>query len=146
MTGDNNGWGEYSRLVLKELETLAKGIDGLKAQIGDLKSEIAELKAKEDKVKELSAWKERIDEVASPTQLKEMQDMVKKHELFKTKAITMFAVVQIMMAGLMTILKFFMQYEHNQKHVSDADDAIINYRPVRQDIAKHLEVSQLLLF
>ena len=48
MTGDNNGWGEYSRLVLKELETLAKGIEGLKAQIGDLKQEIAELKAKED--------------------------------------------------------------------------------------------------
>ena len=37
----------------------------------------------------------------------EMQEMVKKHELFKTKAITMFAVVQIMMAGLVTILKFF---------------------------------------
>ena len=108
MTGDNNGWGEYSRLVLKELETLAKGIEGLKIQIGDLKSEIAELKAKEDKVKELSSWKERIDEVASPTQLKEMQEMVKAHELFKTKAITMFAVVQIMMAGLMAILKFFM--------------------------------------
>lgn len=108
MTGENNGWGEYSRLVLKELETLAKGIEGLKAQIGDLKTELAELKAKEDKVKELTAWKDRIDEVASPTQLKEMQDMVKKHELFKTKAITMFAVVQIMMAGLMAILKFFM--------------------------------------
>ena len=107
MTGDNNGWGEYSRLVLKELETLSNGIEALKTQLGDLKSEIAELKAKEDKVKELTAWKDRIDEVASPTQLKEMQDMVKRHELFKTKAITMFAVVQIMMAGLVTILKFF---------------------------------------
>ena len=109
MTGDNNnGWGEYSRMVLKELETLARGIDSLRVEIQGLKQELAELKAKEDKVKELSAWKERIDEVASPTQLKEMQDMVKKHELFKTKAITMFAVVQIMMAGLMAILKFFM--------------------------------------
>ena len=55
MTGENNGWGEYSRLVLKELETLAAGIEALKVQMGDLKSEIAELKAKEDKVKELSA-------------------------------------------------------------------------------------------
>jgi len=104
---ENNGWGEYSRLVLKELETLAKGIDQLKDTIQDLKGEIAELKAKEDKVKEIAAWKERIDEVASPSQLKEMQDQVKAHELFKTKAITMFAVVQIMMAGLVTILKFF---------------------------------------
>ena len=108
MTGDNNnGWGEYSRMVLKELETLARGIDSLRVEIQGLKQELAELKAKEDKVKELTAWKDRVDEVASPTQLKEMQDMVKKHELFKTKAITMFAVVQIMMAGLVTILKFF---------------------------------------
>ncbi len=108
MTGDNNGWGEYSRMVLKELETLARGIDSLRVEIQGLKQELAELKAKEDKVKELTAWKDRVDEVASPTQLKEMQDMVKRHELFKTKAITMFAVVQIMMAGLMAILKFFM--------------------------------------
>lgn len=109
MTGnENNGWGEYSKLVLKELETLAKGIDRLKDTIQDLKSEIAELKAKEDKVKELSAWKERIDEVASPTQLKDMQSQVKEHELFKTKAITMFVVVQFMMASLMGVLKFFL--------------------------------------
>jgi len=109
MTGnDNNGWGEYSRLVLKELETLAKGIDQLKDQIIDLKGEIAELKAKEDKVKELAAWKERIDEVASPTQLKDMQAQVKELELFKTKAITTFVVVQFMMASLMGILKFFL--------------------------------------
>ena len=26
MTGDQNGWGEYSKLVLKELETLAQGM------------------------------------------------------------------------------------------------------------------------
>lgn len=109
MTGnDNNGWGEYSRLVLKELETLAKGIDQLKDQIIDLKGEIAELKAKEDKVKELAAWKERIDDIASPTQLKEMQIKVNDLELFKTKAITAFIVVQFAMGGLMAILKFFM--------------------------------------
>ena len=109
MTGnDNNGWGEYSRLVLKELETLAKGIDQLKDQIIDLKGEIAELKAKEDKVKELAAWKERIDDIASPTQLKEMQAKVNDLELFKTKAITMFVVVQFMMGALMAVLKFFL--------------------------------------
>ena len=65
MTGENkNGWGEYSRMVLKELETLARGIDSLRVEIQGLKQELAELKAKEDKVKELSAWKERIDELA----------------------------------------------------------------------------------
>ena len=108
MTGDQHGWGEYSRLVLKELETLARGIDQLKDQIIDLKGEIAELKAKEDKVKELSAWKERVDEIASPTQLQTKFDEVEELKLFKTKAITMFVVVQFMMGALMGILKFFL--------------------------------------
>ena len=108
MTGNDNGWGEYSRLVLKELETLAKGIDSLRTEIQDLKREMAELKAKEDKVKELQNWKDRIDEIASPSQIKEMQDKVADLDLFKTKAITIFTVVQIGMAGFMGILKFCM--------------------------------------
>ena len=109
MTGDNNnGWGEYSRLVLKELETLSQGMQILQQQIQDLKSEIAEIKAREDKVKELTDWKGRIDEISSPTQLQAMQSDVHELKMFKTKAITMFVVVQFMMGSLMAILKFFL--------------------------------------
>ena len=109
MTGDNNnGWGEYSRLVLKELETLSQGMQILQQQIQDLKSEIAEIKAREDKVKELTDWKGRIDEISSPTQLQMMQSDVHELKMFKTKAITMFVVVQFMMGSLMAILKFFL--------------------------------------
>ena len=109
MTGDNNnGWGEYSRLVLKELETLSQGMQILQQQIQDLKSEVAEMKAREDKVKELTDWKGRIDEISSPTQLKDMQSDVHELKMFKTKAITMFVVVQFMMGSLMAILKFFL--------------------------------------
>ena len=108
VTANDDGWGEYSRLVLKELETLATGIDQLKDTIQDLKSEIAELKSKEDKVREIVAWKGRIDEVASPSQLKDMSAQVKDLELFKTKAITMFVVVQFMMATLIGFLKFIL--------------------------------------
>ena len=109
MTGDNNnGWGEYSRLVLKELETLSQPIQIQQQQIQDLKSEIAEIKAREDKVKELTDWKGRIDEISSPTQLQMMQSDVHELKMFKTKAITMFVVVQFMMGSLMAILKFFL--------------------------------------
>jgi len=83
-----NGWAEYSRLVLKELETLAQGIKELNENLGDVKREIAEMRAKEDKVQELVKWKERIDEVASPTQIKELQAQVEDLKMFKTKAIT----------------------------------------------------------
>ena len=107
MTNNDNGWGEYSRLVLKELETLAQGIDKLNDNINEIKSELTLLKAKEDKVDELRAWKERMDEIASPTQLKEAIKEVEELKLFKTKAITIFAVVQFAMAAIVFAMRFF---------------------------------------
>ncbi len=93
-----NGWAEYSRLVLKELETLATGIEALRTELQDVKQELAKFQSKEDKVDELRTWKEKIDEVASPSQLKELTREVDELKLFKTKAITIFAVVQFGMA------------------------------------------------
>ena len=107
MSNKEESWDQYSRLVLRELETLAKGITALRDQIQDLKSEIAELKAKEDKVQDLVQWKGRIDEISSPTQLKEMQQTVNELKTFKTTAVTVFAVVQTLMAITVAVLKFF---------------------------------------
>ena len=95
---NDSGWGEYSRLVLKELETLALGIKELNESLQEVKRDISEMRAREDKVQELAAWKARIDEVASPSQLKELHQEVNDLKLFKTKAITVFAVIQFAMA------------------------------------------------
>jgi len=105
MTNDN-GWGEYSRLVLKELETLASGIKELNENINEMKREMTEIRAKEDKVQELVKWKERIDEVASPSQLKELQVQVDELKSFKTQAVTVFAVVQFGMAAVLFFAEF----------------------------------------
>ena len=43
-----NGWNEYSKLVIAELERLNEGIISLNSEIQDLKREIAEMKVKED--------------------------------------------------------------------------------------------------
>ena len=99
--GDQNGWNEYSRLVLKELETLADGIDGLRGELQEVKQELAKMQVREDKVDEIKAWKEKIDDVVSPTQLKELVTEVSELRTFKTKAITVFAVVQFAMAVIM---------------------------------------------
>jgi len=101
-----NGWNEYSRLVLKELETLSDGIDGLKSELQNVKQEIAKMQVREDKVDELRVWKDRVDEVFSPSQMKDLQGQVQQHEHFKTKAITVFAVIQFLMATAIFIEKF----------------------------------------
>ena len=76
----DNGWSEYSKLVLKELSSLATNIESLNNEIQELKQEIARMREREDRVEELRSWKEKIDEVISPTQL---QIAIKEIELFK---------------------------------------------------------------
>ena len=104
-TGDQNGWNEYSRLVLQELERLSDNIDGLKGELQEVKQELAAIRAKEDKVEELRLWKEKIDDVASPTQLKELVTEVDNLKTFKTKAVTAFVVIQFLMVAYSWALK-----------------------------------------
>ena len=96
-----NGWNEYSRLVLKELESLNDSLESLKGEIQLVNQEIAKMQVKEDKVDELRQWKERVDEVASPSQMRALVKNVDDLKTFKTKAITIFAVVQFGMAAAM---------------------------------------------
>ena len=104
--GDQNGWNEYSRLVLKELETLADGIDGLRSELVEVKQELAKMQVREDKVDELKLWKDKLDEVVSPTQLQALLKEIEDLKLFKTKAVTIFAVVQFAMGAIVFAMKF----------------------------------------
>mgnify|MGYP006090090673 CR=1 FL=1 len=105
-SNDNNGWSEYSRLVLKELETLAVSIRSLNSEIQELKQEIARMREREDRVDELRAWKDKVDEVASPSQMLVKFNEIDDLRQFKTKAITVFAVVQFGMALFAWAMKF----------------------------------------
>jgi len=104
---NQNGWNEYSKLVITELERLNDGIISLNVEIQDLKREIAEMKVKEDWAKELWKWKQSVDEVASPTQLKETVNSVNELKSFKTQAITVWVVIQTLFAIAIGLLKFW---------------------------------------
>jgi len=104
--GEQNGWNEYSKLVIAELERLNDGITNLNTEIQDLKQQILELKVKEDFAKELWKWKQAVDEVASPTQLKYTIKDVADLKTFKTQAITIWAVVQLITTLVFSYFKF----------------------------------------
>tara|TARA_A100001015_G_C14369206_1_gene473526 strand:- start:60 stop:386 length:327 start_codon:yes stop_codon:yes gene_type:complete len=97
MSNNGNGWETYSKLVLQQLETMSNGIDALRTELQDMKSQLTELKAKEDRVQDLKSWKEKMDDVASPPQLRETMKDVEELKTFKTKAVTMFMVIQTFM-------------------------------------------------
>tara|TARA_R100000278_G_C5455448_1_gene158950 strand:+ start:113 stop:436 length:324 start_codon:yes stop_codon:yes gene_type:complete len=98
---NNNGWETYSKLVLQQLETMANGIEALRTELQDMKGQLTELKAREDRVQDIKAWKEKMDDVASPPQLKSAMEDIEQLKEFKTKAVTMFMVVQSIMGVAM---------------------------------------------
>ena len=94
---NNNGWETYSKLVLQQLETMSNGIEALRTELQDMKGQLTELKAREDRVQDIKTWKEKMDDVASPPQLREAMSDIEELKTFKTKAVTMFMVVQSVM-------------------------------------------------
>lgn len=105
-----NGWEQYSKLVLKELETLGAGIKNLNENMADVKKDITAIKvrndAKDSTVEAILSWKGRIDEVVSPTQLNELKKEVEDLKAFKVKAIAIFTFVQFIMAAVVAFSKF----------------------------------------
>ena len=95
------GWEVYSKMVLKQLEDLSNSMNGLRQEIQELKSEIAEIRGQQGNVQDLKEWKSKIDEVCSPSQLKDLRQEVDELKIFKTKAITIFAGVQFLMGVIL---------------------------------------------
>lgn len=100
------GWETYSKLVLQQLETLTNGIESLRKELQDVKEQLTKIKAKEDRLEEIKSWKEKIDEVASPSQIKYALRELENLKTFKTKAVTIFAVIQFGMAAVLFAMNF----------------------------------------
>ena len=103
---NDQGWETYSKLVLQQLESLNTGIESMRKELQDVKEQITKIKAKEDRLEELKVWKDKIDEVASPSQIKYAMRELENLKTFKTKAVTIFAVVQFAMAVAVLVSRF----------------------------------------
>ena len=101
---NDQGWETYSKLVIQQLETLSAGIESMRVELQLVKEQITKIKAKEDRLEELKAWKDKIDDVASPSQMKYALRELENLRTFKTKAVTIFAVVQFAMGISLAII------------------------------------------
>ena len=84
-------------MVLQQLENLNTGMAELRSEIQEVKTQIAEVRVQQNSVTELKQWKERIDDIVSPTQLDQMKKEVQDLKDFKTKALAGFTVIQFLM-------------------------------------------------
>ena len=102
----DNGWNEWSRHVLKELERLNDNYEILRQMNEDIKSEMTKLGSLKTDIDDIKLWRSRIDDVASPTQLRDLVSEVENLKLFRGKAIAIFTTVQFLMAASVWAMKF----------------------------------------
>jgi len=108
MAGQINDINQHTQVVLQQLSDLTSGIKSLQGDINDLKAEIIRLQERENNVQTIYEWKYKIDEIVSPTQLKKLKEEVETLKIFKVQAITVFSVVQFMMAVAVFADKIFL--------------------------------------
>ena len=104
-----NGWNEYSRLVLAELEKLNTKVDTLSTEINTINQGMIKIEQIKDEVEVLKEWKNKVDEVSSPTQLKELQKEVNDLKTFKTMSTTIWVVVQIIFGVAATLFGLYLK-------------------------------------
>tara|TARA_A200000159_G_C7281915_1_gene321865 strand:+ start:66 stop:407 length:342 start_codon:yes stop_codon:yes gene_type:complete len=104
-----NGWNEYSRLVLAELEKLNTKVDGLNTEINAINQSMSKIEQIKDEIDVLKEWKNKVDEVSSPTQLKELQKEVENLKTFKTMSTTIWVVVQIIFGIAATLFGLYLK-------------------------------------
>jgi len=106
--GENkNGWNEYSRLVLTELEKLNNSVEEISDDITDLRQEITKIKSIKYDIIDIKEWRKDVSEIVSPTQLKEVRKDVDKLKTFKTISTTAWVIVQIIFGIVIALFGVF---------------------------------------
>jgi len=95
-----NGWSEYGRLVLNELERLNEGQNSLKQEIDkkftELSEKISDFKNTEKEVEEIKKWKEKVTEVWSPKQMQQAKDEIYEQKNKWAKVLGIIIALQVL--------------------------------------------------
>ena len=107
MADDRNTWGEYSNLVLKELERLNDNYDKMRTDMdtrfNELNQKLTEVKNVESKVFSHTTWIERVNDVWSPNQMKEAKDEIYKQKNRWVAAIAIVTFIQILVGVVISL-------------------------------------------
>lgn len=87
-------WKEWSKHVLKELERLNYNYE-------NISKEMQSLRPDKERMEEIKSWKNAFEREISVSELKEIKKDLQALKTFKTQAVTIWAVVQII-AGVLS--------------------------------------------
>ncbi len=107
MAEEKDNWGDYSKLVLKELERLNDNHEKMRsdfdAKLNEMNLKLNDVKNLEKNLSSNSIWIEKVNDVWSPTQMKEAKDEIYRQKGVVTAAIAIITFVQIAIGIIVTI-------------------------------------------
>lgn len=107
MAEEKDTWGEYGKLVLKELERLNDNHEKMRTdfdnRFNEINLKLGEVKTIEKNVGSNSSWIEKVNDVWSPTQMKEAKDEIYKQKSMLTAGVAIITFVQIIIGIIISI-------------------------------------------
>jgi hypothetical protein len=129
---NNNGWSEWSKYVLKELEKLGENCNSLAEEINGLNVELTKISGMKHAINDLKDWKGSVEEAVNIDDLKNIksyyvnhkdiklsidsikeiakkqQEKIEEFESFKTKVYTVIAVASFLVTTAIALIKVFL--------------------------------------
>lgn len=100
MATEKETWGEYSKLVLKELERLGDNFEKMRGDIDnrfkEMNNVLSDFKNTEKTVNDQKQWVEKVNDVWSPAQMKEAKDEIYKQKNKWAATIAIITFIQIL--------------------------------------------------
>ena len=97
---NNNGWSEYSKLVLSKLEELHNDNKDIKKVLDNVNNRLTKLEAGTRDVQELERWQKEVTDTWSTIQMKEAKDEIYKQKEKWTGAWFIFVGAQIIWSAV----------------------------------------------
>ena len=107
MSTQNETWGDYSKLVLKELERLGDNFEKMREDIDsrfkEMSMVLSDLKNTEKTVADQKAWIEKVNDVWSPAQMKEAKDEIYRQKNKWAATIAIITFIQILIGIILAL-------------------------------------------
>jgi len=128
---NNNGWNEWSKYVLKELEKLGEICDSLADEINGLNVELTKISGIKHTINDLKDWKSHVEDIVNINDLnsikafyitnkdikdtidsikeaiKKQEEQIDDYKKFKTKVYAIAGVLSFLLATSLTVLRIF---------------------------------------
>lgn len=107
MAENKDTWADYSKLVLKELERLNENHEKMRSdfdsRLNEMNLKLNDVKGIEKSVNQNSDWIQKVNEIWSPSQMKEAKDEIYRQKNRWVAAIAIMSFIQIIVGIIISV-------------------------------------------